>query len=250
MIILLSPAKTLDESPAPRDLPATQPALLAEAEKLIIHLRKLKEKDIAELMDLSPKLAALNHSRYAAFHTPFTVKNAKQALLMFKGDVYTGFDLPNYTAKDYDFAQTHVRILSGLYGLLRPLDLIQPYRLEMGTALKVGRAKNLYEYWRGQLTAEINTAKPDVVVNLASSEYFRAVQMNALSAPLITPVFKEKKGNQLKIIGLFAKRARGLMTDYAVRNSITKPEKLKNFSAEGYGFDPDLSHETEWVFVR
>ena len=254
MILLLSPSKTLDyKTPVPIK-EFSQPVLLEESKKLIKLLVKYDESGIAKLMDLSEKLAALNVERYHHFTTPFTPKNARQALFAFKGDVYNGFDLTRFKAKDFAFAQQHLRIISGLYGLLKPLDLIQPYRLEMGTALKNPRGKTLYKFWGDTITERINEALAesggDTVINLASAEYFGAVNPKKLKATLITPQFKEKKGKEYKMIGLFAKRARGLMADYIIRNEITDADSLKKFSSERYHFTHSLSTASEWVFTR
>lgn len=250
MLILLSPSKTQDfTSPAPKTA-HSMPELLSDSETLVKELRKLSAPKLGELMEISDKLSALNYARYQEFHTPFTAKNARPALLAFKGDVYDGFDLSQYDKEDFAFAQKHLHILSGLYGLLRPLDLIQPYRLEMSIRLKNPRGKDLYAFWGGRITEAINAAKPKHIINLASLEYFKAVQPGKLKAPLVTPVFKEKKGNQLKIIGLFAKAARGVMADYIIRHRLKNPEALKEFSENGYRFREDLSKDGELVFVR
>ena len=254
MLILISPAKTLDFDTPATTATATQPELLAEAEGLIGQLRQLAPAQIASLMKLSDKLAALNAARYGQWATPFTVANAKQALLAFKGDVYTGLAADSLSEADLAFAQRHVRILSGLYGVLRPLDLMQPYRLEMGTKLANPRGKDLYAFWGGTLTERVNqllqTEGYDTLVNLASHEYFRSIQPRALQARLITPVFKDQKNGQYKIISFYAKKARGLMSRYAIDRRIEDAEQLKGFDAEGYYFAPRHSSEREWVFLR
>jgi len=205
-------------------------------------------------MDISPDLAAVNAARFRAWHAPFTPGNARPALLAFKGDVYTGFDLAAWKAADYDFAQKHLRILSGLYGLLRPLDLMQPYRLEMGTALPNKRGKNLYAFWGPRLTLALNDAlaatHSSVLVNLASQEYFRAVVPAKLEAEIVTPVFKDGKNGRYKVISFFAKKARGLMADFIVRNRLNHPDGLMAFDADGYRFDPEASSNRELLFLR
>lgn len=254
MLIILSPAKKLDISAWKRTLPVSSPELLPEAEKLVAILRESSPADIAGLMHLSQKLADLNYARYQSFHTPFTTENAKPAILTFAGDVYEGLQASSLSDQELVFAQTHLRILSGLYGVLQPLDLMQEYRLEMGTKLPTDRGKNLYEFWGDRITKLLNnalqTANAPALINLASQEYFKAVNVEALSAPLITTVFKERKGDKLKVIGLFAKKARGMMARYALTRQLTKPEALKKFSDGGYAFAPELSTETEWVFTR
>lgn len=251
MIILLSPSKTLDEeSVLPAKLAVTQPLLLKESQQLIAILKKQSVSEIAKLMSLSEKLSQLNYERFQRWKTPFTVQNARPALYTFMGDVYAGLDAATLSAKAVEHAQERLRILSGLYGVLRPLDLMQPYRLEMGTGLVNPRGKNLYQFWGARITEALNAEQPKLIVNLASEEYFSAVQRGALRAPLITPVFKEKKGNQLKVIGLFAKRARGAMARYLLLNNITTRKKMELFDADGYAFRPDLSSEAEMVFVR
>lgn len=258
MIILLSPSKSQDFlSPAPA-LPVTQPEFLKEAETLVKCLRKYSVPQLEKMMSISTKLAELNHARYKAFQLPFSEANARAALLAFTGDVYDGFSLNSYKKADFLFAQQHLRILSGMYGLLRPLDLIQPYRLEMKTPLASAKAEDLYDFWAEKLTNAINnainTAAKDssarAIINLASIEYFGAISAKKLCVPLITPHFKEKKGKEIKIIGLFAKKARGLMADYAIRHRITNPEALKSFDAEGYHFTDKFSDASNWVFVR
>ncbi|WP_347329913.1 peroxide stress protein YaaA [Marinimicrobium locisalis] len=254
MLMLISPAKTLDFETAPVTDKATQPDFLDESRELISTLRDLAPQDVSELMGISDKLGQLNYDRYQQWHTPFTPDNAKQAALAFKGDVYTGLDAERFKAGDFTFAQKHLRILSGLYGLLRPLDLIQPYRLEMGTRLKNQRGANLYNFWGERLTAaineQLNTLKQPAVVNLASNEYFKAVQPKALAAPVITPVFKDWKNGQYKIISFYAKKARGLMAAYAIENRIKNAEGLKAFDREGYRFNSELSSDKQWVFTR
>ncbi len=205
-------------------------------------------------MDLSPELTALNFERYHSWNLPFSQKNAKQAILAFQGDVYRKLKAQTLNEKELDFAQEHLRILSGLYGILRPLDLIQPYRLEMGTKLSVSGNKNLYEFWGRKLAEnllkEMEKQNTKVLINLASNEYFKAIKPKNINIPIITPVFKDFKNGQYKVLFLYAKYARGLMTRFIIKNKIDKPEKLKLFDSEGYAFDSNLSTEKEWVFTR
>ncbi len=254
MFFVLSPAKNLNEkAPAPVK-EFTQPDLLAEAEILMRQLRELAPQQIAELMHVSDKIALLNAERNAEWHTPFTPDNAKQAVFMFNGDVYEGIAADTLKPEQIQYLQQHVRLLSGLYGVLRPLDLMQPYRLEMGTAFANTRGKNLYEFWGDIITDLLNDtlgqAGSDILINLASQEYFKSVNTQKLKARLITPVFKDEKNGKYKIISFYAKRARGLMVRYAAEHNITDPEMLKNFDYEGYSFNAAASNESEWVFMR
>ncbi|ANG65328.1 hypothetical protein A8C75_16925 [Marinobacterium aestuarii] len=254
MLTVISPAKTLDFETPPGTEQHSQPAYLEQSQMLIDELRTLAVQDVAQLMKLSDKLASLNVARYASWETPFSADNAKQALLAFKGDVYTGLDAESLSADDLDFAQSKLRILSGLYGLLKPLDLMQPYRLEMGTKLGNSRGKDLYTFWGPRLTEALNQelalgATP-VLVNLASNEYFRSVQPKKLDARLITPVFKDWKNGQYKIISFYAKKARGLMARYIIQNRIQDPEQLRAFDSDGYRFAESMSEADTWVFIR
>ncbi|NVK39835.1 MAG: peroxide stress protein YaaA [Oceanospirillaceae bacterium] len=253
MLTVISPAKTLDYDTPPTTDRHTQPEWLDQSQLLIDELRTLSVQDVAGLMKLSDKLASLNVARYESWSRPFSPDNAKQALLAFKGDVYTGLDAETLSDEDLAFAQQHLRMLSGLYGLLKPLDLMQPYRLEMGTKLGNARGKDLYAFWGSRLTdalnAELGGSEP-VLVNLASNEYFKSIQPKALKARLITPVFKDWKNGQYKIISFYAKKARGLMARYIIRNRIEDPEQLKGFDLEGYRFDPETSKGDTWVFIR
>jgi hypothetical protein len=201
-------------------------------------------------MSLSEKLSKLNFDRFQAFKTPFSLDNAKQALLAFKGDVYNGINASSLSAKDLDFAQKNVRMLSGLYGVLRPLDLIQPYRLEMGTKLGNAQGKNLYDYWGSSISEVLNEDEEKLIVNLASNEYFKAIDKNILKAQILDIVFKEKKNDTYKVIGIYAKRARGLMINYIIRSRLTDAEELKDFSDEGYLYNQELSSDSTWVYVR
>lgn len=255
MLTLLSPAKTLDFEKESVTSNYSQADLLDNANYLVKKLRKLSVSQIGGLMHISEKLAELNHERYAQFHTPFTLENAKQAVLAFKGDVYIGLDAESFSEADFEFAQQHLGILSGLYGFLRPLDLIQAYRLEMGTKFQVTPTKdNLYKYWDAQITKKINTIlegqKEQVVINLASNEYFKAVKPKLLKGNVLTPVFKDFKNGKYKVISFFAKKARGSMARFIIQQRIKSPEKLKVFDANGYYYKEELSKENEWVFVR
>lgn len=254
MLIVISPAKKLDYETPPKVKTATTPEYMEHSMLLIQRLRKFCSLDIAELMKLSLKLAELNFDRYEAFAPECTRDNARQALLAFKGDVYQGLDAESFSAADFKFAQQHLRILSGLYGLLRPLDLMQPYRLEMGTRLDTERGKNLYEFWGDIITDGLNKQlgriKSGTLVNLASNEYFKSVRTKNLAAEIITPQFKEYKNGDYKMIGIHAKRARGLMARYIIRNRITTPEALKDFNEAGYAFNRKLSAGNSLLFTR
>jgi cytoplasmic iron level regulating protein YaaA (DUF328/UPF0246 family) len=254
MLIFLSPAKALDYKTPPHIARHTQPAYLKQSETLIRQLRKLSPADIANLMDLSDPLARLNFNRYADWSLPFSPENAKQAVLAFDGDVYDGLAAKTLSADDLDFAQQKVRILSGLYGILKPLDLMQPYRLEMGTRFANKAGKDLYAFWGEKLldaiNAELDTLPQPVAVNLASEEYFKAAVGRKIKGRLIQPVFEDWKNGRYKIISFYAKRARGLMTRYAVLNRLGEPEGLKDFDEDGYGFVPEASDDKTWVFRR
>lgn len=254
MLALISPAKKLDfDSPA-RTLPVTIPDFLNETKILSKVTRKLKAADLKRLMGISDQLAALNVSRFQAFSTPFTLENAKPAILAFNGDTYMGLQAKTLSDDDLAFAQDHLRILSGFYGLLRPLDLIQAYRLEMGIKLATPRGEDLYDFWGNKITNEINkvckAAGYRAVINLASTEYISAVKTASLKVPMITPVFREVKGGQARILGMMAKRARGAMARFMIVNRLGDPEALKNFNGEGYEFQPDLSDDKKWEFSR
>ncbi len=253
MLIVISPAKTLDfENPAHINA-RSQPDFLEHSAELIEQLRELAPQDISSLMKISDKLGTLNFERFADWSMPFDDSNAKPAILAFRGDVYTGLDADTLDEDDMAFAQQHLRILSGLYGLLRPLDLMQAYRLEMGTRFQNHRGKNLYEFWDGIITDALNAQLEQTgptLVNLASNEYFSAVKPKQLKAEIITPVFKDCKNGQYKIISFYAKKARGLMSRYAIRHRITDAEQLKAFDEEGYYFCPAQSTANEWVFLR
>ncbi len=217
-------------------------------------MREFSARDIAELMHVSSKIAELNFDRFEAWNKNFTEKNAKQPVLAFKGDVYTGLDAESFSAKDFKFAQSHLRILSGLYGLLRPLDLMQPYRLEMGSKLSNERGKNLYEFWGNTLTDGLNTQlkkiKSEYLINLASNEYFKAVKPKQINGEVITPAFKEYKNGDYKMIGFYAKKARGMLSRYIIQNQLSDIEDIKSFDVEGYKFNKSLSKGNNWVFTR
>lgn len=254
MLLFLSPAKSLDYKTSPHVATYTQPAFLNDSASLIKQLRQLSPADIAQLMDLSDPLAMLNFSRYADWSLPFSPENAKQAVLAFDGDVYDGLSAKTLSADDLDFAQQRVRVLSGLYGILKPLDLMQPYRLEMGTKFANTAGKDLYTFWGERLLNSINAelaemARP-VAVNLASEEYFKAAVGRKIKGQLIQPVFEDWKNGKYKIISFYAKRARGLMTRYAVVNRLNEPEGLQDFDYDGYAFAPAVSDEKRWVFRR
>jgi len=259
MIVVISPAKTLDfDTPAHVEL-HSEPDHLTQSRKLIKVLKQMAPQDIAALMGISDKLAELNAQRYQDWKTPFTTKNAKQAILAFQGDVYLGLDAGSMGKREFNFAQKQLRILSGLYGVLRPMDLIQPYRLEMGTKLPTPKASNLYEFWGERITqtlnADLERSKSDALINLASNEYFNSVNLESLNAEVITPVFKDYKNGQYKIISFYAKKARGMMAAYAIRNRITKPEQLKDFDTAGYHYSESESNKLKnksknWVFIR
>ena len=254
MLYLLSPAKTLDfDRPVP-DSPPRRPGFVAESTELIALLRNQSAADISALMDLSPALAELNVARYAAWRPRFTAKNSRPAVLAFNGDVYEGLDAPSLGADDLAWADEHIAILSGLYGVLRPLDAMQAYRLEMGTALPNARGGTLYAYWGDRIALHLNKrlrgSRPAVIVNLASQEYFRAADRPGLKARVIECVFEDWKNGQYKVISFFAKRARGLMARFAIEQRLQDPDGLKDFSAEGYAFNTQASGVDRLVFQR
>ena len=250
MLIVISPAKTLDYS-NPEYSSHTQPDFPTEVKDLVGVLKKKSASQISKLMHLSDSLAVLNEERYKTFSETFNPENSKQAVLAFKGEVYAKMEADHFSPEDLDFAQQHLRILSGLYGLLKPLDLIQPYRLEMGTPLQTKKGNNLYQYWGTKISKALNELGEErPLVNLASQEYFKAVDQKTLKMPVITIHFKEYKEGKYQVIGFFAKRARGMMARYAILNRITDPEQLKVFREEGYEFSAPLSTAHDWVFVR
>jgi len=254
MITVISPAKKLDfDSPCPK-LEVTRPDFLPQSRKLNKILREYPELDLMELMHISKNIAELNVKRNNQWKTPFTLDNAKPALLAFKGDVYQGLDAATLKTADLKFTQKHLRILSGLYGLLRPLDLMQAYRLEMGTKLPNDAGKNLYEFWGERLTAKINeelsSHRSKTLVNLASNEYFKSIKPRLIDGEVITPAFKERKDGDYKMIGIYAKKARGLMSRFMIKNRIDQAEELKSFDLDGYAFNETLSTDSNWVFTR
>jgi len=254
MLMVISPAKTLDYETAPATERHSLPRYLEHSRELIDVLRDKSPQDIAKLMSLSDKLAALNVARFGSYSDDFTTENSKQALLAFKGDVYTGMQAEDFSEADLDFAQQHLRMLSGLYGILRPLDLMQPYRLEMGTKLVNPRGKDLYAFWGNHITDWLNQdlqeQGDDVLLNLASQEYFGAVKPKAFKGRLIETVFKDQKNGQYKIISFYAKKARGLMARYVIKERLSDPEGLKDFNLEGYYFDKASSSPDKLVFLR
>lgn len=254
MLILISPAKTLDmESPA--NVPElTQPRFMEESEKLVATLRRYRPAELGELMNISDNLAKLNAERFKAWQPPFDLHNARPAIQAFRGDVYVGLDADTLSQKELSFAQEHLRILSGLYGVLRPLDLIQAYRLEMGTALKTRRGKSLYEFWGERLTdllnQELECASSPVVVNLASNEYFKSIKARQLSATMVSPVFKDEKNGNYKIISFFAKKARGAMARHLITSEARDEASVHEFTELGYRYEPALSTQAQPVFLR
>ncbi len=254
MLVVISPAKSLDYETPVKTRKFTQAAFLDDSQKLIATLRHYSPADISGLMSISSALGQLNHDRFNSWALPFDNTNARQALFAFKGDVYIGLDAYSLSSTDISFAQNHLRILSGLYGLLRPLDLIQPYRLEMGSSLKTQSSNSLYEFWGNRITEALNREferqKKPVLINLASHEYFRSVKEKQLSADVINPVFKDYKSGQYKIISFFAKKARGMMSAYIIRNRLRKPADLLSFDVEGYKYSPKDSTEDMPVFLR
>lgn len=254
MLALISPAKTIDYTTALPTDTYTQPRLLEQSQQLIDVCRKLSASEIASLMTVSEKIANLNVERFRDWNADFDFSNARQALFAFKGDVYTGLDAYHLKDQDINFAQQHLRMLSGLYGLLRPLDLMMPYRLEMGTKLKNSRGHNLYEFWGNIITDQINQdlAEIDakVLVNLASDEYYKSVNEKKIKAEIVKPVFLDQKNGKYKVISFYAKKARGLMARYLIENKLNQVEQLKAFDSEGYYFDAESSSNKELVFKR
>ncbi|MEJ2596027.1 MAG: peroxide stress protein YaaA [bacterium] len=254
MITLISPAKTLDFE---RDISCNEysiPENLDKSEQLVGTLKRKSRKQLSELMNISPKLAGLNHDRFQEWNIPFTMDNARQAVFVFKGDVYAGLDIDRFLLEDLKYTQDHLRILSGLHGMLRPLDLIKPYRLEMGIRLKYRRKNNLYEFWGDTITNQLKeTLEPEgsgILVNLASDEYFKSIDTKKLGARIITPVFMDFKNGEYKLISFFFKKARGMMARYILLNRIEDAEQLKMFDEEGYMYNDQLSEGDRLVFTR
>ncbi|MCG1035620.1 peroxide stress protein YaaA [Polaribacter sargassicola] len=252
MKIIISPAKSLDfDSKVPTNL-YTQPRFLDQSNKLNKKLKTLSKNKLSELMKISDDLAALNYERNQSWQTPFTTENAKQAIYSFTGAVFQGIDVNSLEEEKIPLLQENLRILSGLYGLLKPLDLIQPYRLEMGTKLKVGRAENLYKFWDTTIANSLNNELEDneLLVNLASTEYFKAIPKKVLKAPMITPIFKDFKNGEYKVVMTYAKKARGLMVRYIIDNNVNTIEDLKGFNVDKYRFSEELSSGNDLVFTR
>ncbi len=254
MLIVISPAKSLDFKTLPKTQHYTMPDMLEESEKLVGRLRKMKPKDLSDLMGISANLGQLNYERYQTWSLPFTPENAKQAVLAFNGDVYQGLDANSLDEDQLLLLQDKLRILSGLYGVLRPLDLVQPYRLEMGTKLKYQRSEDLYAFWKNKITTSVKDAITEsgsnILLNLASNEYYKSIESKKLGAEIVTPAFKDLKNGKYKMISFYAKKARGLMTRFVVENDIKKVEDLQAFDSEGYVFNPRLSKAGAPVFTR
>ena len=254
MLTIISPSKTLDYQRPLITQKHTLPQFISYSEKLITECKKLTVDDLVKLMSISPKLAEINHERFQNWHSDFNLNNARQAILAFKGDVYEGLDVEDFNDNDLQFAQSHLRILSGLYGVLRPLDLIQPYRLEMGIRLKNGNNSNLYQFWSVHLTdylnKELSKSTHPTLINLASNEYFKVIKPKQLKATIIQPIFLDQSKGEYKVISFYAKKARGLMSRYIIKNSIDKSNDIKDFNLSGYQFDSKRSTELDWYFIR
>ena len=254
MLIVISPAKTLDFDTQPVTQQHSQPEMLNQSKSLINILTTKSPADIESLMKISPKLSELNVERYHNWSKPFKPSNAKQAVLAFKGDVYTGLDAETFSEDDFTYAQEHLRILSGLYGVLKPLDLMQAYRLEMGIRLENPKGKNLYEFWGSDITNKINaqlkSINSDVLLNLASNEYFKSVKKKEVEGDIVTPVFKDWKNDQYKMISFYAKKARGLMSAWVIQNQVTELNELNKFNVDGYQYSPNDSDPFNPVFLR
>jgi len=254
MRIVLSPAKSLDFNTPPTTSKSSIPEFLEQSQQLVDILVDFTPADLSALMKISDKLAILNVARYGSWTLPFTKANAKQAILCFTGDVYQGLDATTLQQKGLDYAQHTIRIISGLYGILKPLDLMQPYRLEMGSRLINPKGKDLYHFWEEQLhnkiSSELESDEYPVLINLASKEYFTALKLPSLPYRVITPIFKDWKNGQYKHINFYAKKARGLMSRYAIDHRIDDPEKLKDFDYDGYQFDDNMSDENQWIYTR
>ena len=254
MISVISPAKTLDFKTPPTTKLFSQPDFIKKAENLVRICKQMSPHDLSMLMGISNNLGALNAERFSNWHLPFTPHNAKQALMAFNGDVYIGLNASTLTDKNLNFAQNHLRILSGLYGILRPLDLIQPYRLEMGTRLKNPKGNDLYRYWGKSISENLNTTLQSnnecLLVNLASEEYFKSINLNILDATIVTPTFKDKKNGKYKVISFFSKKARGLMANFLIKEQIQDVEGLCSFSSAGYTYSEEESTPLNPVFLR
>ena len=254
MLIILGPAKTIDTSPHGITKKFSFPEYIGRAEELVSQLQKYTLSQLKSMMKVSDKLATLNFERYARWHSAYSEHEGQQAILAFSGEVFNGLQARSLAEEDLLFAQEHVRLLSGLYGVLRPLDLILPYRLEMGTKMKNNRGGSLYDFWKdvipGKIADETGTRKSKVLINLASNEYFRAIHPASFPHPVITPVFKESDGAGYRNVTIYAKKARGMMLRFIIQNRISKPEYLRAFDEEGYCFSNSLSTGQEWVFCR
>ena len=249
MLLLISPAKSLNFEPT-STATHSQPSLLAQSKILVEAMKKLNQDDIQKLMKVSEKIATLNVERNQSFQFPFNLDNAKQAILAFDGDVYTGMNASDFSTEELNFAQQHIGILSGLYGFLRPLDLIQAYRLEMGTKFAVKESKNLYQFWGERIANEINKTQEKYIINLASNEYFKSVDKKVLQGDLYTVNFKENRNGVYKTISFSAKRARGMMCRYVVKNQLSEPQQMKAFDLDGYQYNEELSSEKSYIFSR
>ncbi len=252
MIILLSPAKTLDLSEYEALVRCTKPLLMGECKKAHIALKQLSKLKLEKLLGVSPKLAKLNHERMQNFKTPFTKKNAKPALLAYKGDVYRAMNIEKFGKKEFEFAQKYLRIISAFYGILKPFDLIQAYRLEMNANTKSFLGSNLYDFWAEAITKQVkkDLGADKTIINLASNQYFKAISYKRLDAQIITPIFKEKKGSEYKTVAIFAKKARGMMTNFIISNKIQSPNKLTSFNIDGYKFNKKMSSDSDFIFTR
>lgn len=254
MLVIISPAKTLDLETSDTSVKSSRPRMLNASEELVDELRNYSGKDLQKLMGISENLGQLNAERYQSWGRPFNKSNAKTALFTFKGDVYVGLEAEQFSDADLEFAQKHLRILSGLYGLLRPLDLMQPYRLEMGTNLATSRGKNLYQFWGDELAKAVNkdlkAVQGETVINLASNEYFSAVELSSLKAKVITPVFKDYKNGKYKVLSFFAKKARGKLSAHIIKHRITNAEDIKKARLDGYRYNARESTDEKWVFLR
>ena len=250
MIILLSPAKSLNEDLKQNTLKATQSKFLDKSTQLAHILKKMSVDDIKDLMNISDKIALLNYQRFQNWQSEMHEGKDYQAIYLFEGDVYQGLDVESLNSQQVEFLQKHLRILSGLYGYLKPLDLIKPYRLEMGTKLANSKGSNLYHFWQDTLTASLQEEKPSVIINLASNEYSKSIKLKNLAVPIITPVFKDFKNGKYKVVSFWAKKARGLMVRFIAQKQISDWTELKDFQLEGYYFSKEQSSETELIFLR
>jgi len=252
--MIISPAKNLNLKAFEYPCPPTLPNFLEDSQKLVNNLKRKSAKSLESLMTVNKKIATLNKERFQTWQLPFTPDNAVPAGFLFRGEVYIGLNAAGFNKAELTFAQEHLRILSGLYGLLRPLDLIQPYRLEMGTRLKINRKNDLYEFWEGKISDALQEGLKDhehpLLVNLASDQYFHSVKAEKYDLPYVTPAFYELRAGQLKSIHVYAKRARGLMSNYIIKNRITDPEEMKKFKTDGYHYQAEHSTASRWVFVR